>query len=359
MFDLIERLQRWHRAAWIIESFRDVAIAALDRNGRFTHLNSAAVDLLRRPANVIIGKTVLEVLPAGDAAKLSDQLQNALRSPTPVHFEQYFDQFKVWCAFACYPIRDGLACHFSDITQAKRLEAERRSQEEERKRQDEERRRQEEERKRQELLLPLPLWNEDHEFTHIFSKIDYTLVDHARCYILYQLAKRAAELPGDLAELGVYKGGTAKLLALTMAPRASKTLHLFDTFTGMPPVEAGTDRHSEGDLGDTSMQAVQRTLQGCENVQIYPGFFPDTAGPIENSGFCMVHIDADIYQSVMDSCVFFYPRLEKNGIMVFDDYGFRSCPGARKAVDEFFSDKPEHPLYLPSGQSVVMKTSLR
>jgi O-methyltransferase len=355
MLNLIRRLQRWHRAAWIIESFRDVAIAAMDRDGRFTHLNSAAVDLLRRQANGIIGKTILEVLPAGDGAKLFDHLQNALRNPTPVHFEEYFDQLKIWCAFACYPIEDGLACHFSDITKAKRQEAERRRQEEERRKQEEERRRQEEERKRRELLRPLPLWNEDGEFTQIFSKIDYTLVDHARCYILYQLAKRAAEIPGDLAEVGVYKGGTAKLLALTIAPRATKTLHLFDTFTGMPPVEADTDRHSQGDLGDTSLEAVQRTLQGCENVQIYQGFFPDTAGPIENSRFCLVHIDADIYQSVKDSCEFFYPRLEKNGIMVFDDYGFRSCPGARKAVDEFFSDKPEYPLYLPSGQSVVIR----
>lgn len=344
MVNFIKALPRWRRAAWIIESFGDTAIWGIDRNGRFTYLNSAAVRLLRQPPGQIIGKTVADVLPDGDGTKLADRLQDALRTASPVHFEQFLEGSQIWGAFACYPIREGLACHFHDISESKRQEDLRRQQEELR-------RRQEEERKK---LLPLPLWNENPEFVQIFSQIDYTLVDHARCYILYQLAKRAAELPGDLAEVGVYKGGTAKLLALTVAPLA-KALHLFDTFTGMPPAESGTDCHSEGDLGDTSLEAVERTLQGCENVHIYPGFFPNTARPIDGMKFCMVHIDADIYQSVKDSCHFFYPRLQPGGIMVFDDYGFRSCPGARKAVDEYFSNKPEHPLYLPSGQSVVIR----
>jgi len=41
--------------------------------------------------------------------------------------------------------------------------------------------------------------------------------------------------------------------------------------------------------------------------------------------------------------------------MVFDDYGFESCPGAKAAVDEFFSGKIERPWYLPSGQCAVVK----
>jgi O-methyltransferase len=145
------------------------------------------------------------------------------------------------------------------------------------------------------------------------------------------------------------------LLALTVAPRAKKTVHLFDTFAGMPPADAAVDCHHQGDLGDTSLEAVQRHLRDCGSVRFYQGFFPDTAGPIQNCRFCLVHVDADIYNSVKASCAFFYPRLEKGGILVFDDYGFPSCPGARKAVDEFFSDKPECPVYLPSGQCIAVK----
>lgn len=67
------------------------------------------------------------------------------------------------------------------------------------------------------------------------------------------------------------------------------------------------------------------------------------------------HIDLDIYQSILDSCRFIYPRLSPGGVIVFDDYGFMSCPGAREAVDRFFADKLEIPLVLPTGQAIVIK----
>ena len=47
--------------------------------------------------------------------------------------------------------------------------------------------------------------------------------------------------------------------------------------------------------------------------------------------------------------------MSKNGIIIFDDYGFPSCPGARKAVDEYFKDKPENVIYLATGQAFVIK----
>ena len=63
----------------------------------------------------------------------------------------------------------------------------------------------------------------------------------------------------------------------------------------------------------------------------------------------------DIRQSVLDCCEFVYPRMVPGGVLVFDDYGFLTCPGARAAVDEFFSDKPEHALVLHTGQAIVFK----
>ena len=72
------------------------------------------------------------------------------------------------------------------------------------------------------------------------------------------------------------------------------------------------------------------------------------------ASYCFVHVDADIYRSVCDCCAFFYPRLVQGGMMLFDDYGFATCPGVRKAVDEFFADKSHKPLYLPTGQALVI-----
>jgi O-methyltransferase len=208
-------------------------------------------------------------------------------------------------------------------------------------------------RKRKRNLLKLS--DDVGDFQLLFKKIRaYTLVGQDRCFMLYQLAEYANAKEGEMAEVGVYKGGTSKLIS-KVAARAAKTIHIFDTFSGMPLTDMTKDRHEEGDFSDTSLDSVKKYLEDCSNVRFYQGSFPDTSAPIVDLPFCFVHIDVDIYKSVMDCCEFFYPRLVKGGIMVFDDYGFLSCPGAKMAVDEFFSDKPEYPCYLPTGQCFVIK----
>jgi O-methyltransferase len=201
----------------------------------------------------------------------------------------------------------------------------------------------------------LALWDDDPAFGRLFDQlIGYTLVDKVRCFILYQCAKNSAGIAGDIAEIGVFRGGTARLLAKTSAP-AGKTVHLFDTFAGMPSVDPSADLHQAGDFANTSLDAVQAYLRDCSNVRLYQGIFPATAQPIEQRTFALVHIDVDIYPSVLSCCAFFYPRMERAGMMIFDDYGFLSCPGAKRAVDEFFAGKPEVPIYLPTGQCLVVR----
>lgn len=203
---------------------------------------------------------------------------------------------------------------------------------------------------------PIHLWDEDRYFNSLMREIEkYTIVDKVRCFMIYQFAKQVSESKGDVAEFGVYRGGTAKLLAKVFEAQ-NKMVHLFDTFSGMPPTQLGKDLHKEGEFDDTSLDNVKAFLHDCRNVRFYKGFFPGIAKPLECINFCLVHIDVDIYKSVMDGCEFFYPRMVEGGIMIFDDYGFLSCPGAKKAVDEFFQDRPENPGYLPTGQCIVIKS---
>ena len=63
----------------------------------------------------------------------------------------------------------------------------------------------------------------------------------------------------------------------------------------------------------------------------------------------------DLYQPIKDSLDFFYDRTLKNGIIVFDDYGYISFPGAKKAVDDFLKEKKDFFLPLPSGQAFLIK----
>jgi len=206
-------------------------------------------------------------------------------------------------------------------------------------------------------LIPIPLWDEDNYFNQLFHQIEqYTLAPKKDSFMLYQLAKYAKSLFGEIVEVGVYKGGTARLLAKVFSDNAKvKNVHLFDTFSGMPRTDARKDWHKEGDFADTSLDQVRKFLSDCNNVILYKGFFPQTANSIEDKNFCFVHIDVDIYKSVMDCCQFFYPRLVRGGIMIFDDYGRLTCPGAKTAVDEFFMNMPEQPCYLLTGQSFIIK----
>ncbi len=202
---------------------------------------------------------------------------------------------------------------------------------------------------------PIHLWDDDRQFAEIMREISsHTLVDVKRCYMIHQFCRQVASLKGDIAEIGVFKGGTAKLIAQGIGSQ-DKNIHLFDTFEGMPSTDPRLDIVKKGDFKDTSLESVREYLGDLKNIRYYQGFFPDSAKPVEKLKFSLVHVDVDMHRSVADCCAFFYPRLEAGGIMIFDDYGQLSCPGAKKAVDEFFSDKKEKPCYLPTGQSVVFR----
>ena len=183
-----------------------------------------------------------------------------------------------------------------------------------------------------------------------------TLVTEDRCYVLRQLARHASRLPGRFAECGVYKGGTARWIAES-ASGAANRLDLFDTFTGMPgEAESDPSGHRPGDFGDTSLEAVRAYLADLEGVRFFPGRVPESFRSGGGERYAFVHVDVDLYQSVRDCCEFFTDRLAVGGVLVFDDYGFeRYRHAARRAVDEFFEDRPEFPISLRNGQCLVFR----
>lgn len=202
---------------------------------------------------------------------------------------------------------------------------------------------------------PQELWKNDAHFMSLMEQIrNHTLVVEVRCFMLYQFTKQVAGLSGDAAEVGVYKGGTAKLLAKQFSSQG-KRIYLFDTFSGTPEVNPAIDKVKTGLHSDTSLEGVRDFLRDCDNVDFFPGFFPDTASGLEDRVFSFVHVDANLYRSVWDSYEFFYPRMVPGGVMINDDYAFLCCPGAKQATDEFFADKPEIPIHLPTGQCLIIK----
>lgn len=155
---------------------------------------------------------------------------------------------------------------------------------------------------------------------------------------IYRAIQQTAKLQGDIAEVGVYRGGSAKLICEAKA--TDKKLHLFDTFEGLPALTPKDGKHLFYEKQfSASYDEVKNYLQPYHEVYFYKGLFPLTAGPIANSCFSFVHIDVDLYEATLECLKFFYPRMSVGGILISHDYVL--APGVRKAFDEFFADKPE------------------
>jgi O-methyltransferase len=200
-------------------------------------------------------------------------------------------------------------------------------------------------------------WEGEPAFERVYQTVKrHTLVSRDRCYLLWKTVQQAQNLPGDFVECGVFRGGTALLEAQTLNDRdGSRSLHLFDSFAGMPTTSAGIERYNRGDFRTTSAQNVGQLLSPYPFVKMHVGYIPDTFRDLQLDRVAWAHIDVDIYQSVCDCIEFFYPRLVPGGMMIFDDYGFPSCSAARRAVDEAFKGRPEVPVCLPTGQCLVIK----
>lgn len=193
------------------------------------------------------------------------------------------------------------------------------------------------------------------EFADFMPLAKGTLSSQQKCYFLYALFLRTTPVLGDVVECGVYQGGTATMLAALTARCHHKKLHLFDTFCGIPVCNPEIDCHKMGDFSDAKLDDVRVRVGHESIVRYHVGAIPKTFVGLESTVFSFVHVDVDVYQSYVDCLEFFWPRLSAFGVMVFDDYGHIHCPGARKAVDNFFANRQEKPIVLHGGQAFVIK----
>jgi hypothetical protein len=183
--------------------------------------------------------------------------------------------------------------------------------------------------------------------------------DLSRLYLLLLNVARVLRdsVPGDFAEIGVYRGNTASILA--QAARAGdRRLFLFDTFSGFDAADqTETDRPS-GAFTDTSLQKVKQFV-GADRVEYIVGRFPDSLSTAQiPDQFAVVHLDCDLFQPTAAGLAFFYPRLSPGGLFILHDYSSGHWSGCARAVDAFFKDKPERPVLMPdkSGTAILVKS---
>jgi len=166
------------------------------------------------------------------------------------------------------------------------------------------------------------------------------------------------QIPGDIVECGVWRGGSMMAVARTLlkALDTTRTLHLFDTFEGMtPPSEedyVAADGTAAADIlaMEDRQQSLVWAVAGLEGVKRnmestgYPASrIRYVQGPVEETipeqapeAIALLRLDTDWYESTRHELIHLYPRLAPGGILIIDDYGHWA--GARKAVDEYLEE---------------------
>jgi O-methyltransferase len=184
-------------------------------------------------------------------------------------------------------------------------------------------------------------WLLDEGFQTVYQRIkNHTLVDIYRCYELWTLGQQFSLVPGNILEVGVWRGGTGALLASAVKANPEKHVYLADTFSGV--VKAGSDdtTYVGGEHADTSPGLVSDLLNGMglTNFSLLQGIFPEQTADGFKGRLALLHCDVDVYSSAKGVVEWGIPLLCQGGAIVFDDYGFSGCEGVTRLVNELRLD---------------------
>ncbi|WP_394909625.1 TylF/MycF/NovP-related O-methyltransferase [uncultured Helicobacter sp.] len=172
-------------------------------------------------------------------------------------------------------------------------------------------------------------------------KVDSSYVKvklEARINFLKSFARECKDkgIEGDVAEVGVFQGDFAQKINHYFP---HKKLYLFDTFEGFDTRDLQNESDETKKMGrylnDTSINLVMSKMPNPSKVIIKKGYFPETAAGLENERFCFVNLDTDLYEPIKAGLEFFYPKMQRGGVILIHDYFNSAYPGVKRAVDEF------------------------
>ncbi len=167
-------------------------------------------------------------------------------------------------------------------------------------------------------------------------------------------------IQGDFAELGVWRGNTASVLA-HYAAISDRKVYLFDTFEGFNTNDLqGVDKNKPMAFDDTSVEMVKNVIgQSSDRCVFVKGYFPATVSEeLKIKTYAIVSLDCDLYAPMKAGLEFFYPLMSKGGFLFIHDYSSGFWDGAKKATDEFCVEHGEFVVLMPdkSGSAFIRKS---
>lgn len=209
-----------------------------------------------------------------------------------------------------------------------------------------------------------PVIDKDVVFKKIYDQCKvFTMTNKEKMYTLYKAVEYVvkAKIPGDFVECGVWRGGSAMLIARALLELKviDRKIYLYDTFEGMAEPTSDDYRvsnhrlhaidkwkeeqekdHFEWCYASLTEVKDNLTLTGYpeSNIIFVKGKVEDTIPHTLPSQISLLRLDTDFYESTKHELVHLFPVLAKNGVLIIDDYG--CWAGSKKATDEYFDNKP-------------------
>lgn len=155
----------------------------------------------------------------------------------------------------------------------------------------------------------------------------------------------AENVPGDLIETGVWRGGVTILMRGILKAHGieDRRVWVADSFQGLPmpdvdhyPVDALLSKEA-GNLA-VSEEAVRSNFDRYglldDQVQFLAGWFNETLPAAAIERLAVLRLDGDLYESTLDALTHLYPKLSPGGFVIIDDYNIPTC---REAVHDYRS----------------------
>lgn len=174
--------------------------------------------------------------------------------------------------------------------------------------------------------------------------------------------RHAIEFAGndlDMVECGVCDGATAFFALRELKGLNSHAkMHLYDAW--MPVLKDSlmdSETDALGKYSNISLERTKKNLSEFDNIVFHPGYIPESLSipPSAPEKISYLSIDLNSATPTIAVLEYFFPRLQRGGIVLFDDYGWAGYAPTRKAIDKFFADKPGIIMPLPTGQAIYYR----
>jgi hypothetical protein len=179
----------------------------------------------------------------------------------------------------------------------------------------------------------------------------------------YELFRKVINLPGDIVELGIYRGASlfswANFSEIRNMGDRQKRIFGFDNFSGFSKIDKKDGKQNKDfnkisggfdskNFEEPLMDAISifdndRFIPYKDRIKIIKGNVENTIPTFvkNNPGIriSLLHFDVDLYKPTLIALKKLWPLVVPGGIVVFDEYGIPPWEGESKAVDEFFKNQ--------------------